>query len=604
MLSVISASGNSTSVSSWDESLQQVSRFEVAGAIQFAAAGNGLLATVDCETVGSLCFNSCAPDGKVLESQKEIFRAVYAEYKAVRENELNCVSRDFINAQYIEALKEVVVLGNGEKIRVEKSEQGNRLVHEKIDGQIVVEVIKKGESTECALQFYMRSNNLNEKSIGSRGNDSRSLGLVVKTGHSTICIGEAQEKASIQSVSKIFADIALKLCEGNLYRDEKNNEWAIFNINNTRFDVPSGYESFHREAHGIPVRQEYSQYKFNQRENLKKEREPVSKTTTYSIPNASNNYGALTTTGRIPNQAIIDGKFISGRSDVVKAVMEGILGYEISINEPVFMGELKDTGVEREKYLQDYKKYFSEKAEIQDLDLDWSVKKDLVEEIKLHMPDNFTRAFWLMVKGAFGEELKSLALTIKSDQGLGGQYTAEERVQLEKALEVINSVVEAYTRHCAFDVSCEDLASLVFAIASDGINAGGKKVFSAEIARDIIGQMVVGGLYDQSDQIDGIKDTFFNAIKSGVGGFLACAIPRDKMIARLVEYSSAGNSACSHDEMLDVYRHYFGEYGLSITTLARPLNEAGNSASGLELIKNTGAALSSLVLGAHTTVRL
>jgi len=38
----------------------------------------------------------------------------------------------------------------------------------------------------------------------------------------------------------------------------------------------------------------------------------------------------------------------------------------------------------------------------------------------------------------------------------------------------------------------------------------------------------------------------------------------------------------------------YGECGFSITTLGRPLNEAGNSASGLEIIKNVGTALMGL----------
>lgn len=581
---------------------QQELAHETDNPIIFTEDNGKFVATIEGNKVGSMTLNSRTMSDSQKELQKAIFTATYIEFKSVQENPPHHVNPDFINAQYIEALKEVVLLEDGGNITIETAEQGNHLVHEKVDGTKITQGINAGEPTDSAIKNYLQMNELYERTEPSRANDSRSLGMVIETGLSTICLGATEENASIQSVSKIFADITLGLCERNLYLDGDNKECAIFNLGNSEpVNVPSGYSSFRRGEHAIPVKDEFSEHKFNQRENLGKVRDVRSETTQYSLPNASNNYGALTTTGRIPDQAIINNELIKGRDNIVKVLIEGILGYSISINEPVLEGELKDTYKDRAVFLETYtKKYLPEKQKIVDESQasgsSWLTRKEALEAAKPALPDNLTRVYWLAEKGAFGEDLRDLAKTLKHDPRLEAGYSPETLEKLRSASDFFEGVMRSYTTHCAFNVTCEDLARLAYVIASGGRDALGNQIIDPDIAKEAIAQMEAGGLYDQSNQIEGIKDTPFNAVKSGVGGFLMNAVHKEKSIVYLTSHPNDAGGFYSRQDAEDIYNKLFGGNGLSMSTIARPLNEAGNSASGLLLIEKVGNALTKLAL--------
>ena len=74
------------------------------------------------------------------------------------------------------------------------------------------------------------------------------------------------------------------------------------------------------------------------------------------------------------------------------------------------------------------------------------------------------------------------------------------------------------------------------------------------------------------------------------------AAHKEKSIVYLTSHPNDAGGFYSRQDAEDIYNKLFGGNGLSMSTIARPLNEAGNSASGLLLIEKVGNALTKLAL--------
>lgn len=87
----------------------------------------------------------------------------------------------------------------------------------------------------------------------------------------------------------------------------------------------------------------------------------------------------------------------------------------------------------------------------------------------------------------------------------------------------VESSVDIYTKQCSVLTCSEDIAVMAATLANNGINPKtNKKVMSKKNITYVLGQMLVGGLYQYSD--DWIIDVGIPS-KSGVGGVILCVVP-------------------------------------------------------------------------------
>jgi len=579
-----------------------------------------------------------------VDQQKSIFCSLYKEFTRVRDNPRQDEDPSCRNAQYIPALKEKFHLDNGAVVTVQGSGSANELsIQKRGDEMPVVIQVEAGQPTDQAVRNY-----IGKDQIRFVENDSRSLGVTVQCAQSTIQLGDTGQQFSIQSIAKLFAFIAGELCDEHLFSNG-NEEIAAFNLrSDLPVALPQGFEKKARPEHGVPVKAEYSSALFNERQNLHKSRDPATRETTYSLANAMNNYGAVKTVERLPTKAVIDGRMVEGPDNIVRAVMEALMGpgKHIEVNQHVFHGELDETRAEHVSFLQKYEEVYEpakrllfgnepavwkqvdamqENAVDRHLDnvlqaikqgrcgpalkaaandsnweeladrlaslesTDWERFKQVAELAKLHFPDNLTRTLWLMgkEKEVYGDAPNNTTNLQIAEIEMERSAGKPDRLgEAESAFKKAYTTMRAYTRQCALSVSCEDLATLSYPIASGGLTPDGRRVFSVETASRVLEQMKNAGLYDQSGKIGGIGGTPFDATKSGVGGALACAVTRDSMVSYVVAETGA-----SRDRVDDAYKELFGEHGISASFFSRPLNASGNSANGLELEKGVAKAM-------------
>lgn len=565
--------------------------------------------------------------------QRAVFVACCEVFEAVRatpEQDKDCA---ITNAQYIQALKEQMVCANGARLTLRNDGGVPVVTVREPDG---AETDVRANPGETARDLMHRCLDATGSSIATHINNSRTLGVTLASQIATLHLGDCGEQFSIQSISKVFADITLALCEGS--PGEVDGQKMPDIHLRAKPDTQPGHHA-HNDAprHGIPVKSAYSPHLFNQRDNLIKLRDPDTQKTRYEIFNASNNYGALTTTGRIPPRARIDGQIVEGRAEIVRTVMQGLMGGQtpITTNEAVLKGELADTFADHREYVKTYHQtYLPAKKTLEKLFIDketidwsappegvartvrqkldsgggsealvrawksgpaefgaaiqsqWLLQKDLLELIKPHMPDNLTRTLWLMDKGAFGPEHVSQ----RDPGGLQIARESEGSEASQRAHKLATEIMNAYTTHCAFDVSTDALANLCYAIASGGYDPEGHPLIPQHVAADAVEQMRNGGLYNEAMRIDGIRGTPLEPTKSGVGGGLISAVTRSAMISHTVSATGV-----THDVAACAYASLFGDGGLSIAFHSRPLNAAGNSANGLMLAKGLAAALTEQV---------
>lgn len=115
--------------------------------------------------------------------------------------------------------------------------------------------------------------------------------------------------------------------------------------------------------------------------------------------------------------------------------------------------------------------------------------------------------------------------------------------------EDVEDLMDLYTKQCAIEMNCIDLARIGVVFAMDGVDPlSGKQVMSAEVARICKTFMVTCGMYNASGEF-AIKIGI--PAKSGVSGGIMCAVP--------------------------------GKYGIGIFGPA--LDEKGNSMAGIKLLE-------------------
>ncbi|MCM5682296.1 glutaminase [Schlegelella sp. S2-27] len=87
----------------------------------------------------------------------------------------------------------------------------------------------------------------------------------------------------------------------------------------------------------------------------------------------------------------------------------------------------------------------------------------------------------------------------------------------------VDAVLDAYCRHCAITMNCEDLARAVLFLANRGVNPrNGERVLSASLSKRLSALMLTCGTYDAAG------DFAFRVglpAKSGVGGGIVAVIP-------------------------------------------------------------------------------
>lgn len=173
-----------------------------------------------------------------------------------------------------------------------------------------------------------------------------------------------------------------------------------------------------------------------------------------------------------------------------------------------------------------------------------------------------------MIKGNSVEEriqrLLSLVCEMSNDQQIeiSNEVASSEleTAHLNRALayflmehglinEPIEELLDLYTKQCAIEMNCHDLAQLGMVFAMDGINPiNGKQIIPKDIARICKTFMVTCGMYNESGRFAieiGIP------AKSGVSGGIMGAVP--------------------------------GKFGIGI--FGPSLNKIGNSIGGIELLK-------------------
>jgi glutaminase len=618
----------------------------------------GYVASHHDKLIGKMRVKGIQTDFALLEAQKEVFDMACTAYLAVKSNQQKDQHpTEIINAQYINALKETVTFSDQSILTVEKSPDGKslQLVYAKQSGSKDITNVPADVTSEQAINHFAKENNLDlEKSV--RSNSSNSLGFTIETQFAKISVGDVGEEASIQSVSKVFADLALLMCEGGHYVENDSRKKSVMIVtNDSAHPDPLNYTRLEAENHAVSVESKKSPFAFNNRGNLEKHREASSTykakdpewqriDTTYSIYNASNNYGALTTTGRIPNKVNIDGEVIEGRENIVRTIMEMLLSRKIGINTPVLKGELDDTNVDHDNFPVNYRnKYLPVKdalsgsnafdwSKINEMDRDkvadlgdvekslhailqvakvgkfgntlrdcanegrWKEFKEtlrrhkdehteihfrMLDEVKINFPDNFTRTLWLALKGAYGADSIEAVKKLKNAT-IKQQSAATEAAEIVEVEKEAKQIMEAYTTHCAFNVTCDDLATLMYAIASGGVNSEGKRIFSEEFAQHLEKQILFGGMYNQALDPLVLGGTVAQAAKSGVGGFIG-VVMNPSSIDLLAEERQDFRGFLA-DQRQEAIKRLFGT-GASAAVFSRPLNPAGNSADGVELLR-------------------
>ncbi|GAE32653.1 glutaminase A [Halalkalibacter hemicellulosilyticus] len=88
--------------------------------------------------------------------------------------------------------------------------------------------------------------------------------------------------------------------------------------------------------------------------------------------------------------------------------------------------------------------------------------------------------------------------------------------------EDVEELLSFYTKQCAIEVSCEDLARIGYVLANKGKNEDGIEVIPADVARIVKTFMVTCGMYNASGEF-AIKVGI--PAKSGVAGGILCAVP-------------------------------------------------------------------------------
>lgn len=87
----------------------------------------------------------------------------------------------------------------------------------------------------------------------------------------------------------------------------------------------------------------------------------------------------------------------------------------------------------------------------------------------------------------------------------------------------VDAVLDAYCRHCAIEMNCEDLARAVLFLANRGVNPlNGEQVLSASLSKRLSALMLTCGTYDAAG------DFAFRVglpAKSGVGGGIVAVVP-------------------------------------------------------------------------------
>ncbi|WP_062048486.1 glutaminase A [Bacillus sp. JCM 19034] len=86
----------------------------------------------------------------------------------------------------------------------------------------------------------------------------------------------------------------------------------------------------------------------------------------------------------------------------------------------------------------------------------------------------------------------------------------------------IEKLLLFYTKQCAIEVSCEDLARIGYVLANEGKNEDDIEVIPADVARIVKTFMVTCGMYNASGEF-AIKVGI--PAKSGVSGGILCAVP-------------------------------------------------------------------------------
>lgn len=79
----------------------------------------------------------------------------------------------------------------------------------------------------------------------------------------------------------------------------------------------------------------------------------------------------------------------------------------------------------------------------------------------------------------------------------------------------VEMILEAYFKICSIEVTCEDLAKIALTIAHNGLNLDAKRLFDADMAKNLRAVMALCGMYDGSGDFAvrvGLPS------KSGVGG--------------------------------------------------------------------------------------
>ncbi|MBP3952169.1 glutaminase A [Bacillus suaedae] len=86
----------------------------------------------------------------------------------------------------------------------------------------------------------------------------------------------------------------------------------------------------------------------------------------------------------------------------------------------------------------------------------------------------------------------------------------------------IDHLLDFYTKQCAIEVNCNDLARIGFVLSNNGKDSTGKRIIPVEVSRIVKTFMVTCGMYNASGEFAirvGIP------AKSGVSGGIVCAVP-------------------------------------------------------------------------------
>ncbi|WP_100373339.1 glutaminase A [Bacillus sp. FJAT-45037] len=114
--------------------------------------------------------------------------------------------------------------------------------------------------------------------------------------------------------------------------------------------------------------------------------------------------------------------------------------------------------------------------------------------------------------------------------------------------EDVDELLDFYTKQCAIEVNCDDLAKIGYVLANGGQDENGVRIIPFEISRLVKTFMVTCGMYNSSGEFAirvGIP------AKSGVSGGIVCAVPN----------------------------------GIGIGIYGPALDEKGNSVAGMKLLE-------------------